>query len=248
MANMKGEGKIDNSSGINLDKELSALVEEKVLPKKIADKLKIKLSEKNVTLDKYQLRILANKIMEAIKNYKKSGKDTNEGNILSNNDMNDLKESIQTLEQRLDQIQGKTTGIITTDDVEVPSAWDINPLKTVPNDPESIIIVMKWLQFLIDKCGHMNLKEILDYYVDIGWINDDVKISLIDYSSGISEDKFKKGKFQQNANDFSSSDHIQSLMFIQKLKGYKFDKHFIDRVEDEMSKITKKIENYQEKQ
>lgn len=247
MANVKGEGKIKDSNNFNLEKELSSLVEEKVVPQKIADKLREKLVEKNVKLDRYQLRILANKIMEAVKNYKKSDKINDKDGFFSNDEIKDLKESIQTLEQRLNQIQGKPTGIVTTDDIDVPSAWDMDPLNNIPNDPESIIIVMKWLQYLIDKCGRMNLNEILDYYVDIGWINDEVKISLLDYSSGISEEKYNNGKNQQNANDLSSNDHIQSLMFIQKLKGYKFDKHFIDRIEGEMSRISKKIENYKHK-
>ena len=102
---------------------------------------------------------------------------------------------------------------------------------------------MKWLQFLIDKCGRDNLTNILDYYVDIGWISQDAKMYLIDYSQGI------KGEIttDKKITDLPSKEHIQSFIFIQKLKGRQFDKHFIDRIDNEISRITKKIENYPSK-
>ena len=123
--------------------------------------------------------------------------------------------------------------------------YDINldPLTDVPGDPESVVVLMKWLQHLIDKCGRENLSNILDYYVDIGWISEDAKISLIDYSHGITEET-KRSETTKKVNDLPSKDHIQSLIFIQKLKGNDFDKHFIDRIDSELSRITKKLNNY----
>ena len=103
---------------------------------------------------------------------------------------------------------------------------------------------MKWLQYLIDRCGRSNLSAILDYYVDVGWISQDAKISLIDYSHGITE-KNNEMETDKIVTDLPSKDHIQSYLFIQKLKGKQFDKHFLERVDNEISKITKKINSYQ---
>ena len=104
---------------------------------------------------------------------------------------------------------------------------------------------MRWLQYLIDKCGRFNLSNILDYYVDIGWISQDAKINLIDYSQGIAEDHKNGETKRKEMYNLPSKYHIQSYIFIQKLKGRDFDKHFIDRIEGELARITKKFENYE---
>ncbi len=134
---------------------------------------------------------------------------------------------------------------VTTEDVKVPYAQgDIDPLTEVPNDPESVVVLMKWLQFLIDKCRRSYLSDILDYYVDVGWISEDVKISLIDYSSGITEEGKKGETANKGTSDLPVRDHIQSLLFIQKLKGKQFDKHFLDRIDGDISRMMKKLDNY----
>ena len=244
MGNDTGDSKNEYLDGSNIQQELSTLVKEKVVPKKIADKLGEKLIEKKVKINKEQLRMLVTKIMDIIKNQK--------GPSVQNQDMHTFVEAIERLEERISNLEtgGKTTGYVTTDDINVPgtSGLDMDPLLKVPGDPESVIVVMKWLQFLIDKCGHSKLNEVLDYYVDIGWISDDAKISLLDYSSGIIEDESKSENIKIGASELPSRDHIQSLMFIQKLKGNKFDKHFLERVEGEINRIVKKLDSYHFKQ
>jgi len=244
-------GKVDSrkkvANSCNLEKELSALVSKKIIPKKIADGLAKKLKQKNVSLSKEQLHTLVYKIREVIINIK-SGKAPSLGKTGPGGD--NLVEILQRLEERVTNIEsGKPsrTRVYTTDDIHVPGGnyeWAIEPLTTVPNDPESIIVLMKWLQYLIDKCGHDDLPVILDYYVDIGWISDDAKISLIDYSQGITNEQEKDVVKNQNMSSLPAKDHIQSLLFIQKLKGIHLDKHFLDRIEGELSRITRKLENY----
>jgi len=50
---------------------------------------------------------------------------------------------------------------------------------------------------------------------------------------------------KKDMTELPSTDHIQSFIFIQKLKGENFDKHLIDRIESDLSRITKKIYDYQ---
>ena len=142
--------------------------------------------------------------------------------------------------------------IVTTDDIKITEGltrpvqeWKFDPLTEIPNDPESIIVLMKWLQYLIDKCGRPNLSNILDYYVDIGWLSEDAKIYLIEYSHGITEESKTGEPIIKNISHLPSKDHIQSFIFIQKLRGRQFDKHFIDRIDGELSRITKKFDSYQ---
>lgn len=256
--NYKKKGAFDFES------ELSTLVEKKALHPKIAEKLKTKLNQNNITLTKNQLYKLVDKLNEILNIRKPSiAAKTNLSSTTSNTPQKDenmakLYDSIDSLEERLNELEEnlgnislkkdstkfvKTDDIKVEGDIEVPDA-DINlePLTEVPNNPESVIVLMKWLQYLIDKCGRENLSNILDYYVDIGWISEDAKISLIDYSHGITEEN--KESNTKNISDLPSKDHIQSLVFIQKLKGNKLNKHFIDKIDSELTRITKKLDNY----
>ena len=260
---------LDNNS---LKNELSTLVAKGYIPKKIADRLEVKLIEKNVKINKQQLHLIVNKIREFINNYNQNNNQfntnmplNNQQGITNDTDMHRLVESIEKLEERLNRLEQSdldgdvttdndfsdkdSSNFVTTDDIKIPDRnfskiknLQIDQLTLIPNDPESIIILMKWLQYLIDKCGRSNLGNILDYYVDIGWISQDAKITLLDYSNGIKEEKGKDDT-NKNITDLPSKDHIQSLIFIQKLKGKEFDKHFIDRIDSEVNRITKKLDN-----
>jgi flagellar protein FlaD len=278
----KGEGdsKTSITNSFDLKTELSALVENKVISPKIAEKLEQKISEKNIKLDKDNLNILVSKIKDTMKNFSKFEQTTKKSkqekavqpiNKKTEEDMLNLIQKIEKLEQKINNFEninlnkdinlGKKDDIIdetkqspkfvTQEDIKVPnfiegdsSGLAKDPLTQLPNDPESIIVLMKWLQHLIDKCGHVNLSKILDYYVDIDWITPDVKINLLDYSLGITEDKGKEDTIKKKISDLPSKDHIQSYIFIQKLKGNQFDKHFIDRIDNDISRITKKISEY----
>jgi len=109
-------------------------------------------------------------------------------------------------------------------------------LDHLPNDPEAVVIVMKWLQYLIDRVGKDNISNVLNYYVDIGWINDDVKSKLLEYCEGITEKSKERKKLV-------AKDHIQSFLYIQRLKGMNIDEHFMGKIERELNKISKYIEN-----
>lgn len=251
MGNMKGDSKSNLSGEFNLKSELSALVAKNVIPSRIADKIEQKLTEKNITIRKDQLHTLAYKIRDAINTYMKPSPQETTKPITEEwekpeSDMKKLVDVIERLEERVANIEeGKTP--YSTESVKIPGSsqgWEIDPLQDVPSDPESIIVLMKWLQQLIDKCGRDNLSNILEYYVDIGWLSQDAKISLIDYSHGITEEK-KGESAKKDVSHLPSKDHIQSLIFIEKLKGKQFDKHFVDRIDGELDQILKKLNNYQ---
>jgi archaellum component FlaD/FlaE len=256
----------NNSRDFDLKSELSNLVEKKIITSKIANKLEIKLKEKNVKLTKNQFHALVEKIINAIKNYPKFEqqytkddlKQPIRADMKTDEDMQKLIDTIQKLELRITNIETgqknkkiQSPIMVTQDEITIPGEeqpsikeWNLNPLVEIPNDPESIIILMKWLQYLIDKCGRSNLSTILDYYVDIGWLSQDAKITLIDYSHGITEENIRSDISKRLINDLPSKDHIQSFLFIQKLKGMNFDKHFIEKIDNEVIRLTKKVDNY----
>ena len=268
----------------DIESELHSLVEKKMIPHQIADKLLVRLQEKSVALTKDQFYILVDKINQVILTYKKNKgnsrgidsitEDTmksknntllNEGSIA---DIHLLFERIDNLQEKFEQLkEEKQTSIhpennnhedaiVSTEELIVTnsnglstSAISTDPLTSVPNNPESIIVLMNWLQYLIDQCGYKNLDAILEYYVDINWITDDVKMGLLDYSNGIKKEKKTSAANNESKVDHTilpSKDHIQSYMFIQKLKGKKFDKHFVDRIQNDLIRLRKKVDKYQQ--
>lgn len=269
MGDSEKENVKDISYNFDIESELSALVAKNIISSRIADKLGKKIKEKNIKITKEQLNTLVEKIKSIMQNYKKYETPTKTSpsetpsktttTIKPDENMQKLVETIEKLELRINNLENILSGkkdtentIITTDDIKLPDekeetkkSWSLEPLTKIPNDPESIVVLMKWLQYLIDKCGRDNLSNILDYYVDIGWISQDAKISLIEYSHGIADER-KKGEQTtiKKTNDLTSKDHIQSLVFIQKLKGKQLDKHFIERIDGEITRLTKKLDNY----
>jgi len=253
-----------------LKNEISTIVAKNMIPQRIAEKLEKKLIEKQVQINRKQLYMLVDKIRNIMRTYSKfeeghkkeeplSTKSLDkplEQKIEATTDMKKLFETVDKLQQRIATLENgimkknwtypggekvSSPKIVKVDDIQVPSQELINlePLTKIPNDPESIVVLMKWLQYLIDRCGRPNLPGILDYYVDIGWISEEAKINIMDYSNGITEEITKTG-----TTELQAKDHIQSLLFIQKIKGKQIDRHFIDRIESEISRITKKLDSY----
>jgi flagellar protein FlaD len=165
-----------------------------------------------------------------------------------------LKDRITIIEQnRLEGIKGSSNKPVTTKDIKTIEKIDVpvreeemSPLLQIPNDPESVVVLMKWLQYLVDKIGKTHLPDALGYYVDIGWISDDVRLDLMKYSNGITEETSGIGTRKESSN-LPAKDHLQSLLYIQKLKGLQFDERFVFRIDREMQKMAKSLEGYQVK-
>lgn len=264
MVDDKGDSINKSSEDFDVATELSTLVSKNIIPSRVAERLEQKLKDKKIKISKEQFQSLIEKIRDIIRIYAKTGQIPKKEDAVKtvyptepkkDENMQKLIETVERLRERITNIEKGTISkerVITTDDIRIPERitkpiqeWSLDPLTEIPSDPESVIVLMRWLQYLIDKCGHPNLSNILDYYVDIGWISQDAKISLIDYSHGITEKERKGETTRKHITDLPSKDHIQSLIHIQKLKGIQFDKHFIDRIDSELSRISKRIDNYQ---
>ncbi len=258
-----------------LQTELTALIKRNVLPARIAQKIREKVSENSIKITKNQLSKLVEKIQDALNKYSQANPSgiqparegttnlkTGEKNvvntpIIQNTDMKKLVEEIENLNKRmniveegyLDGVKGITGKLVKTKDLRTFNSMEIlddavQPLEQIPNDPESIVVIMKWLQYLVDKTGKNNLPDVLGYYVDIGWISDTVRLDLIDYSKGLIEEP---ASGTPRSSQLPTRDHLQSLLFIQKLKGVQMDERLIDKIERDMEKMAKSLEGYQAK-
>ncbi len=256
---------------IALQEELKGIVQRNQLPPRIAQKISEKIKERNIKITKDQLYRLVQKIQEALHsftpnhtgNQQTTTPSTREQKTLmtdqtiQHTDMKKLMEQMETLNKRitiveehnLQGVTGSPRRIVKTKDIQTVEPAEmaedtLQPLEQIPTDPESIVVVMKWLQYLVDKTGKTNLPDILGYYVDIGWISDDVRLDLIDYSKGLVEQPTPSAP---RSSQLPTRDHLQSLLFIQKLKGVQLDDRFIDKIERDMEKMEKSLGGYQVK-
>jgi len=243
-----------------IDAELSAVVEKNILPPRIVEKIEKKLKENNIKISKEQLYELVEKIQDLMHTYENFDQSESK-NIETPKENIDMKKLVETIEKLGDKIKtieenqfegfkGTTGKIVKTKDIktvektDVPLQEEMETLTEIPNDPENIVVLMKWLQYLVDKLGKNHLPDVLGYYVDIDWISDDVRLDMIKYSKGINDESDTKGTEKASSN-LSTKDHIQSLLFIQKLKGKQLDDRFMCRLDREMEKMTESIEDYQ---
>jgi archaellum component FlaD/FlaE len=114
-------------------------------------------------------------------------------------------------------------------------------LAYIDNKIENIIVLLKWIEFLMERVGRENLARTLEFYVDIEWINDDVMNKILTYARGVnvSQEETEHGY----VSELSVKDHIQSLLFIEKLRGCEVDKQLISFLEKEIMAIKKGSED-----
>jgi flagellar protein FlaD len=111
-------------------------------------------------------------------------------------------------------------------------------LQYLDNKAETSIILLNWIEFLLEKVGRNNLTEVLEYYIDIGWISEEVCEKMIAYANGI--DYYVERPTWKLLPD----DHTKSLMFIEQLKGRKLDKTMLSKLERDVEKVVRSTEVY----
>jgi flagellar protein FlaD len=111
-------------------------------------------------------------------------------------------------------------------------------LQSIDNKAETSIILLNWIEFLLEKVGRNNLSEVLEYYIDIGWISEEVCEKMIAYANGI--DYYVERPTWKLLPD----DHTKSLMFIEQLKGRKLDKTMLSKLERDVEKVIRTNEIY----
>jgi flagellar protein FlaD len=268
---MKGnnKGNIQFTSK-ELEDHLQELVEKKFISDRVAKKIFQKINEKGITLNEKELNTLIKTIQKITvnqvdvntnsKQIKKSltNKQTFDQNLKQSIDastetIKELNHELTNIENRIENIEVNQKHIyedIHHDDQKIreyPSSsddvfdHDMEPLLEIRNTPENVVVLMRWLQYLIDKLGQNNLSEMLDYYVNINWISEDVRLDLIKYAKGISFQDHMVSN-EKAKPTFSIDDHLQSFLFIQKLKGTTFQEDFLVKVNCKIDKMGKTIQ------
>ena len=232
-----------------LKKELFNYSEKNNIPREIIDKTYNKIKEKNVRVTYSQLKLLISRITKEIQNQK----------IDKNNEKKDspsestFLDILKNIENRLVKLEKYYSNICEYSDNITnlnrnknlqgnnKNNMDIVKLNEIPLDAQSTVILMKWLQYLIDKLGKSQISDVLNFYVDIGWITEDIKFVLLKYVQGLTDKK--KDDIQEQNKKITSKEHIHSLLFIQKLKGKDMD-DFLWKIDQDLEKFFKNIEDH----
>ena len=239
-----------------LDKELRILVEKKVISHRIADKIKQKIQKEKLTLSQTDLikfiehvQFLLNVKLsndhdnQFIDNYQPSGdppdyfdgpKTLQHDNSQSTVYPKETYKPVKKIETKRNEQKN-----VTSQTMNYPTI----PLSEISNEPEHIIVLFKWLEYLIDKIGTEQLPTLLDYYVDIDWITKNVYMNLLKYAKGISLGGEEKAK-QHQPVAFTINDHLQSFLFIQKLKGTCLPENFVGKIDSELKQMEQMLHHH----
>ena len=165
--------------------------------------------------------------------------ETNTKQIEENKDnLSDINELNSSIIERLDRIETILSSEKPLNDIDMSNEQDITSietplvkLETIKADPTRVIVLLNWIEFLIEKVGRNNLMDALDYYIDIGWISEDVRLEILAYARGIDYN------IEKPTWKLLPEDHTKSLLFIERLSGRKIDKNVLGTLDREMTKV-----------
>ncbi len=109
-------------------------------------------------------------------------------------------------------------------------------LQHLDHSPMTAVILLNWIEFLMERVGRNNLMDALDYYVDIEWIGEPVRDEMLAYARGI-DYYVEKPTWR-----LLPEDHTKSLIFIERLRGHRIDRNMLSTIEREMSKVKHGLE------
>ncbi|KAF5410194.1 MAG: hypothetical protein C5S47_07295 [Candidatus Methanogasteraceae archaeon] len=109
-------------------------------------------------------------------------------------------------------------------------------LEHLDKSPMTAVVLLNWIEFLMERVGRNNLMDALDYYVDIEWIGEAVRDEMLAYARGI-DYYVEKPTWR-----ILPEDHTKSLIFIERLRGHKIDRNMLSTLEREMSKVKHGLE------
>jgi flagellar protein FlaD len=192
---------------------------------------------------------------ESINNLSARTEELSDKNIIVDTSILELSETISKISLRVENIEkngAKTlknqVSTSTCSENTLPENSDITGqekcketnslvrLDVIRKDPTSVVVLLNWIEFLMERVGRNNLMDALDYYVDIGWISDNVRSEIMAYARGI--DYY----VEKSTWRLLPEDHTKSLLFIERLCGRKIDKNMLSGIDREMSKVKHGLE------
>lgn len=112
-------------------------------------------------------------------------------------------------------------------------------LSRIPTDAKGIMLLLKWIEFLMERVGYDGLEDVLNYYVDINWISEDVLMTVLRYARGIK--LYHDNSDWRPVGYMNVQDHLMSLLYIEALRTGRFDRNLIMEVEKDLYRMKKEV-------
>ncbi len=111
-------------------------------------------------------------------------------------------------------------------------------LEAIGDDVVSLMVALRWLEFLLDNYGAENTLDILDYYESLGWISPSAKEQMFKFTkiTGI------MAPAQEYKIKPTIQDHIVTMLFIEKLNGGEISRDLIERLERDFRLLKKGVD------
>ena len=142
-------------------------------------------------------------------------------------------------------------------------------LTCIRKDYLTLTLAMRWIEFLFERITRDKISLALDYYVEIGWISEDVKHEIMSIARGEMQDVTKYMAHEEAAiaeaalgeevgaveaapamykkiEDWrlAADDHLKSLLFICNMAGIKVDKDKLNSLELMIQRFKESLENF----
>lgn len=132
----------------------------------------------------------------------------------------------------------------------------------INHDYLTLVLVMRWIEFLFERTTRDKISLVLDYYKDIGWICEDVKSEIMAYARGEMQDVTKYMAHEEakeivtselpptigfkKVDDWrlTADDHLKSLLFIMKIANINVDKDRLNSLEQMIQKFKEDLEGF----
>ncbi|MFW5924219.1 MAG: FlaD/FlaE family flagellar protein [archaeon] len=85
-------------------------------------------------------------------------------------------------------------------------------LTAIPDNYAGRLTLFEWLDFALRRAGVGRTLEALDYYENVGWISEDIAVSLRDHVRA-----FQDVARSETTTEFETADHVVSLVYVARL-------------------------------
>jgi len=135
-------------------------------------------------------------------------------------------------------------------------------LNEINYDYRTVILVMRWIEFMFERVTRDRISALLDYYKDVGWVSERVKSQIMAYARGEVQNilKFepeeepmdevlgspKQPTDYKKVSDWrlSADDHLKSLLFVTKIANIQVNKDTFNSLEEDIKIFTRDLESY----
>lgn len=107
-------------------------------------------------------------------------------------------------------------------------------LERPPDGYLSDVVMLEWLDFLVDTYDARNAVRAINYYERIGWIGEPMRKHCVEMVMGITDaDYVYRDEF--GTTDISMADHRRSLGYVEELAGGRLERSFADSLDSRES-------------